>query len=137
MIDAQQVSVLVALAVGAFAIAARRARLQGDDERSIAFQSGLELVVDDGRGERAISTGRIALIGRAPNADVRLAEPQVSRLHARIEARNDGVFVEDLGSRNGTACNGEPVMAPTRIEPGDELLIGNARVVFAGIGTWR
>ncbi len=137
MVDAQQVSVLVASAVAGFGLLARRAPLQGDDERSIAFESGLEFLIDDGRGERAISTGRIALVGRAPNADLRLAEPQVSRLHARIEARNDGVYVEDLGSRNGTACNGEPVTAPTRIEPGDELLIGNARVVFAGIGTWR
>ena len=135
MVDAQQVSVLVASAVAGFGLLARRAPLH--DERSIAFESGLEFLIDDGRGERAISTGRIALVGRAPNADLRLAEPQVSRLHARIEARNDGVYVEDRGSRNGTAGKGEPVTAPTRIEPGDELLIGNARVVFAGIGTWR
>ncbi len=137
MLSPQQASFVLATAVAAVGLLWRGAAFAPEDDERIGFQSGIELSVDDGRGERAISVGRVALIGRASNADIQLHDPQVSRLHARIEVREDGVYVEDLGSRNGTARNGVRIASPTRVERGDELLVGTARVVFRGLGKWR
>ncbi|BDE05883.1 hypothetical protein WPS_11590 [Vulcanimicrobium alpinum] len=81
--------------------------------------------------------GRRILVGRAPSADLRLDDPQVSRLHARIEMRDDGVYVDDLGSRNGTLVDGRPVTAPRRLEVDDEVTVGTAALVFRGVGAWR
>jgi pSer/pThr/pTyr-binding forkhead associated (FHA) protein len=51
--------------------------------------------------------------------------------------RDDGVYVEDLGSRNGTLVNGTEVTAPRRLEVDDELTVGPAALVFRGVGAWR
>jgi pSer/pThr/pTyr-binding forkhead associated (FHA) protein len=77
------------------------------------------------------------LAGRAASADLRIDDPRVSRLHARIEMREDGVYVEDLGSRNGTAVDGITVDGSRRLAVDDEIAIGSARVIFRGIGAWK
>ncbi len=58
--------------------------------------------------------------------------PYISRRHARIFLREDGKFViEDLGSTNGTYINRGPrIVAPTVLEDGDEITLGNAHFVF-------
>lgn len=62
------------------------------------------------------------LIGRAPECDVVLDAPTVSRQHARIEQAGDGYRIVDLVSANGTFVNGQPVeTAPLR--PGDLIQI--------------
>jgi len=81
--------------------------------------------------------GRRILVGRAPSADLRLDDPRVSRLHARIEMRDDGVYVEDLGSRNGTTVDGCAVTAPRALAVDDEVTVGTAALVFRGVGAWR
>ncbi|GAC1573240.1 MAG: FHA domain-containing protein [Candidatus Elarobacter sp.] len=81
--------------------------------------------------------GRRVLVGRAPSADLRLDDPMVSRLHARIELREDGVYVEDLGSRNGTTVEGQSVVTPRKLEVDDEVTVGSAALVFRGVGAWR
>lgn len=81
--------------------------------------------------------GRRILVGRSPSAGLRIDDPRVSRLHARIEMREDGVYVEDLQSRNGTLVNGSPVHGAVRLEPGDEITIGSAGCIFRGVGAWR
>ena len=50
---------------------------------------------------RARSTGRV-IVGSASAADLVIADTMVSRIHAELEPRPDGVWVRDLGSRNGT-----------------------------------
>lgn len=54
----------------------------------------------EGEHQRVI-TGR-AIVGSAEGVELNLADPAVSRFHAEIEVRPDGVWVRDLGSRNGT-----------------------------------
>ena len=49
--------------------------------------------------------------------------------HARLEARTDGIWVEDLKSTNGTFVNGGRISAE-RLEPGDVLRIGQTELVF-------
>ena len=102
-----------------------------------AIPAGVELVVDDGATISTRRFGRRVLVGRAPSADIRIDEPQVSRLHARIEMRDDGAYVEDLGSRNGTLVNGGIAGTGQKLEAGDEIGIGSASIIFRGVGSWK
>ena len=97
----------------------------------------IELTVAHAGKIKTYRFGRRILVGRAPSADLRLDDPRVSRLHARIEMRDDGVYVEDLGSRNGTAVDGGPVTEPRRLEVDDEVTVGTAAIVFRGVGSWK
>ncbi len=101
-----------------------------------AIPQGIELIVDDGTSIATRRFGRRVLAGRAPSADVRIDDPRVSRLHARIEMRDDGVYVEDLGSRNGTSVNGVGT-GGQRLATGDEIRIGVGSIIFRGVGTWK
>ena len=47
-----------------------------------------------------------------------------SAQHARVEARGDGLWIEDLGSTNGTFVNGARVTTPRKLQPGDVLRVG-------------
>lgn len=75
------------------------------------------------------------VIGRSPDCDIILPDRQVSRRHARIFRRGDNYFVEDLGSKNGTWVNGQPVREPVRLEDGDEIQIAlRFKLAFVGTG---
>jgi len=102
-----------------------------------SIPTGIELTVAHAGTIKTYRFGRRILVGRAPSADLRLDDPRISRLHARIEMRDDGVYVEDLGSRNGTSVDGEPVTEPRRLEADDEVTVGSAALVFRGVGAWR
>ena len=99
--------------------------------------TGIELTVFHDGSIKTYRFGRRILVGRAPSADLRLDDPRVSRLHARIELRDDGVYVEDLGSRNGTAVEGTTIDGPRRLAVDDEVTVGTAALVFRGVGAWR
>jgi pSer/pThr/pTyr-binding forkhead associated (FHA) protein len=102
-----------------------------------SIPTGIELTVAHAGTIKTYRFGRRILVGRAPSADLRLDDPRISRLHARIEMRDDGVYVEDLGSRNGTSVDGTPVTEPRRLEADDEVTVGSAALVFRGVGAWR
>jgi len=65
-------------------------------------------------------------IGRDPTAGIVLADDLVSRRHARIRVEGEEAVVEDLGSSNGTWVNDTEIDAPTRLAPGDQVLIGES-----------
>ncbi len=65
-----------------------------------------------------------AVVGRDPACDLRIDDPDVSRRHARVEVRDDGVLVEDLGSKNGTTVDGEPVEGAVLARPGATVSFG-------------
>ena len=82
------------------------------------------------RRERAMSFVReIArptaslLIGRAPEAELRLESPIVSRRHARLSLRDGALRIEDLGSANGTFRNGSRVEEGA-LAVGDRVIVG-------------
>lgn len=58
-------------------------------------------------------------IGRAPDAQLVLDSPRVSRYHARIRFQAGGFFIEDNNSANGTFLNGERIQSPQALSPGD------------------
>jgi pSer/pThr/pTyr-binding forkhead associated (FHA) protein len=66
-------------------------------------------------------------VGRAIDNDIRLASTLVSRHHCRIEVGEEGTWVIDLGSANGTAVNGERI-ARRLLESGDTIQIGSVRI---------
>jgi pSer/pThr/pTyr-binding forkhead associated (FHA) protein len=61
------------------------------------------------------------VIGRSPDCDGRLENPLISRRHCSFFRRDGEVWVEDLGSRNGTRLNGERLTDPRPIHNGDCL----------------
>jgi hypothetical protein len=64
-------------------------------------------------------------IGRGGQNDLVLdGDEFASARHARIEARGDGVWVQDLDSTNGTFVNGARVVGAERMDPGDVLRVG-------------
>jgi sigma-B regulation protein RsbU (phosphoserine phosphatase) len=70
--------------------------------------------------------GDSLVIGRAAGCDLALADPFLSRQHSRFFRRGERLFVEDLGSRNGTQVNGRPVHGPTEVGPGDAIQISGS-----------
>jgi FHA domain len=64
-------------------------------------------------------------IGRGRQNDVAIATDEyASARHARFEPRQDGVWVQDLGSTNGTYLNGARLERPRRLSPGDVVRVG-------------
>jgi DNA-binding winged helix-turn-helix (wHTH) protein len=64
------------------------------------------------------------LIGRAPDAAIRIDNSEVSRRHARIVVEGTTATLEDLGSKNGTFLRGRRLEAPTKLADADEIRIG-------------
>ncbi len=66
-------------------------------------------------------------IGRSPENDVVLSDPQVSRVHARIVLDDGRVAIEDAGSLNGTYVNGERA-GRARLSANDAIVIGDTKL---------
>lgn len=66
-------------------------------------------------------------VGRSPENDVVLSDPQVSRRHARIFLEDGGVAIEDAGSLNGTYVNGERA-GRSRLSANDAIVIGDTKL---------
>ncbi len=66
----------------------------------------------------------MVVIGRELGCQITVAEPSVSRRHARIVPGPDGLTVEDLASKNGTFVNGRRIGAPRPLSEGDRLKLG-------------
>ena len=58
------------------------------------------------------------VVGRTPQCQVTIPDSTVSRMHARLYADGQGVYLEDLGSANGTFLDGERVMGFVRLTDG-------------------
>ncbi len=64
------------------------------------------------------------VIGRSPSCNLTIKDPLVSRRHARITVGVDFAIIDDLGSRNGTLVNDEPVFDNRRLWHSDTIRIG-------------
>ncbi|MEO3937385.1 FHA domain-containing protein [Dermatophilaceae bacterium Soc4.6] len=72
------------------------------------------------------------LIGRAPECTLVLDDEFSSGRHARIFARPEGWFVEDLGSRNGTFLGGSRLTGPVPVTMGSVLRVGRTTLELRG-----
>jgi pSer/pThr/pTyr-binding forkhead associated (FHA) protein len=88
-------------------------------------------------GEFPIVNDKPIIVGRSSDLDMVLVEDMVSRKHARITMQADQIWIEDLGSTNGTFVNGEKIKR-ARLKEGDRVLIGTSILkVIAGEGGAR
>jgi DNA-binding winged helix-turn-helix (wHTH) protein len=79
------------------------------------------------------SLGDELIIGRTSACDISISNQQVSRKHARVFSTIRGVYLEDLGSKNGTFHNGKPVTETVTLEEGDVIQIALAQeFIFFG-----
>src|SRR3954468_16193106 len=93
----------------------------------------LVIVIVEGPGagqEFALAGSGVA--GRDPSAPIPLEDPEASRQHASITAREGGAVVEDLGSTNGTFVGEERITGPRDIAPGERFRIGPTVIELRG-----
>jgi pSer/pThr/pTyr-binding forkhead associated (FHA) protein len=95
------------------------------DLRSGVFPQ-LEVVAALGRepGER-MDVGEGITLGRSPSADLQIDDPFASSAHARIFSRGDFMYIEDMGSTNGTFLNGRQLRKPEQLKVADSIRIGD------------
>jgi DNA-binding NtrC family response regulator len=88
-------------------------------------RASLVLYHRDGAKVAPLAPGSSLVVGRSHPADIVLADPSLSRKHARISWDDDGFHVEDLGSTNGTRLGGAKIVARTRVAPADAITFGD------------
>jgi pSer/pThr/pTyr-binding forkhead associated (FHA) protein len=114
------------LSVAAAPAAAERGGRRGRDPGT-TLPPGSSTLVVQGTGDRRPRTVKLAAsmtVGRAPECEIRLDDTYASQQHARLFAKNEHWFVEDLGSTNGTFVNDQKLAAPAMLQPGDKVRIG-------------
>ena len=79
-------------------------------------------------GQMFLLTKEESTIGRAPECDVFLDDEGVSRHHAKIIRQDDTLILMDLGSTNGTWCEGERIQVIT-LSDGDKVQVGTATIL--------
>jgi hypothetical protein len=68
--------------------------------------------------------GESATMGRSPASDVPIEDPFASAAHARIFPRGQFMYIEDMGSTNGTYLNGRQLRRPEQLKVADSIRIG-------------
>jgi hypothetical protein len=99
-----------------------------------ARRGGWRLAVLEPAAERgsAFAIDGEVTIGRAGGCGIPLpGDTFVSQVHARVFDRDGNLYIEDLGSTNGTFLNGEQVHEPARLKRGDRLHIGQTELEVA------
>jgi anti-anti-sigma factor len=85
----------------------------------------LNVQIGGSTGRGVTVTGSKFLIGRERDCQLRLASPKVSKYHAAIERRVEGIVLADLGSANGTILNGRTLKnEEIKLNEGDRIQIG-------------
>ena len=83
---------------------------------------------DVGKSYR-IDPAQPVVMGRSMDVEVRINDAGVSRRHARVLSDGLVVYLEDMGSANGTFLNGERLVSPRQLQEGDKITLGTATVV--------
>ena len=102
----------------------RRKRNQGPD-LSAGVDPRLEVVAAMGLDPgTSFDLAEGGTMGRADSADIPIDDPFASSVHARIFPRDQFMYIEDMGSTNGTYLNGRRLRAAERLKVGDTVRIG-------------
>ena len=103
-----------------------------DPDRVAGAEATLVIRSGGGRsGETFLVKGDQMTIGRSPDAEVFLDDVTVSRNHALLVRRRDGVYIDDLGSLNGTYVNRRRIESH-KLQDGDELQVGKYKLTYLG-----
>lgn len=76
----------------------------------------------------SIAVNGPVVVGRSPNADIVIGAGYVSARHARFTLMGQNLFVEDLGSTNGTAVDGQLIAQPTALNDNDVVNVGDVSI---------
>lgn len=85
-------------------------------------------------GEFPLPNNKEIVVGRSSELDMVLVEDMVSRRHAKLTVTGDQIFIQDLGSTNGTFVNGEKIKR-ARLNEGDRILIGTSIIKLVAADT--
>jgi pSer/pThr/pTyr-binding forkhead associated (FHA) protein len=106
--------------------------MQRVDIDEVVERAGAALVIRSGGGRAgesfSVEEDRVS-IGRSPDAGVFLDDVTVSRNHALLVRRKDGVYIDDLGSLNGTYVNRRRIESH-RLDDGDEIQVGKYKLSY-------
>src|SRR5919206_4660924 len=103
----------------------RRERARPDLRAGVAPR--LEVVAAMGHEPgTSFDVGDGATFGRSDGADIRVDDPFASSAHARIFERGGFMYLEDMGSTNGTYLNGRQVKGAERLKMADTIRIGDS-----------
>ncbi len=92
----------------------------------------LLLIQGPGSGQEFRLEDRPLILGRQPGVDLRLDAPEVSRSHARVTFEDQGYFIEDLGSSNGTFVNSTKLERRVQLNERDQIKIGPCLLLYEG-----
>jgi len=92
----------------------------------------LTVITPEGTSTRRDLDGETLRIGRASGNDLVLQDLNVSRNHAAVVRRTEGVYVVDAGGKNGTYVNDQRITEPVRLGAGDRVRLGSTVLVFNG-----
>lgn len=88
------------------------------------------LVVIAGRGVGSMfAVTPDMVVGRGEGVGVRIHDDEMSRKHCRLVSEGAAIVIEDLGSRNGTLVNGEPVAGRRVLADGDKIQVGTTTIL--------
>jgi predicted component of type VI protein secretion system len=89
------------------------------------------VVIGDESGRQVHRLDRMpVVVGRAPDSDILIGDPRVSRRHAKISWEDGAYLLEDVGSTNGTWLNEARVTAAARLADGDAISFAGVRAEF-------
>jgi hypothetical protein len=99
-------------------------------EPKVQRAPGIRLIANTGPAQGSVfdigETG--ATLGRLPENSICLTDGRLSRHHARIDFRDNGYWLSDLGSQNGTLVNDHPLSDAHRLQEGDSIELGTTRM---------
>src|SRR5258708_22333760 len=100
-------------------------RVPDGDKRNRAY---LIVLAGVSAGEMFQVKGEKTTIGRGPKVSFRLSDEGVSREHCQITFESNQVMLQDLGSTNGTFCNGVRVDR-RELSDGDKIMVGSTTIL--------
>src|SRR5262245_56090006 len=86
-------------------------------------------LIDAQGREFVLPVDKPAIVGRLPQCTIAIAEPSISREHAKIFLRNGIYYLVDLSSANGTFVNGKRITRG-ELNDGDQVTLGSAQLKF-------
>ena len=90
------------------------------------------MIVHYGTLSEGFELTKTTTIGRSAECDLVLNVDRISRRHARIQVASGRLVIEDLNSHNGTRVNGQRIVRPRLLQPGDEIhLSKKLRLTYA------
>lgn len=106
--------------------------VKGQRKKEKAWTISVEKGPKELRGVSIVVRGPV-IVGRSPGSDIVIGAGYVSGRHARFSLMGQNLFVEDLGSTNGTAVNGRQIAEPVALKNNDVVNVGDVaiRVRFA------